>query len=70
MHVCQWCKMTKCTSLFLSLLARLSESATESGQLCHVSAEHTGLEPVHQQEPNEEWTEAKCSSVSDTFNRI
>lgn len=48
----------------LLLVARLSEPATESGQLCHVPSEHTGVEPDHQQESDEERTEAKCCSVS------
>ena len=48
----------------MSLSACLPEPATESGQLCHVTAEHTGLEPIHQQEPDEEWNPAKCCSVS------
>lgn len=46
------------------LVACLSEPATESGQLCHVPPEHTGVEPDHQQESDEERTEAKCCSVS------
>lgn len=48
----------------LLLVACLSEPATESGQLCHVPPEHTGVEPDHQQESDEERTEAKCCSVS------
>lgn len=46
------------------LVACLSEPATESGQLCHVPPEHTGVEPDHQQESDEERTQAKCCSVS------
>lgn len=57
------CILTVFTSLLL-LSACLSEPATESWQLCHVAAEHSGLEPVHQQEPDEKRTEAKCCSVS------
>lgn len=48
----------------LLLVACLSEPATKSGQLCHVPPEHTGVEPDHQQESDEERTEAKCCSVS------
>lgn len=54
------------TALLL-LSAGLSEPATESGQLRHIALEHAELEPVHQQEPDEERTEAKRCSVSVSF---
>lgn len=60
--ICIWAMLTLLSLLLL--VACLSEPATESGQLCHVAPEHTGVEPDHQQESDEERTEAKCCSVS------
>lgn len=66
-HVCSFC-MVADSNFTLSLLcfhsASLPEPATESWQLCHVAPERPGLEPVHQQEPDEERTETQCCSVS------
>lgn len=60
------CKTVQMTQLWFP--ACLSEPTTESGQFCHIASQHSRVEPVQQQEPDEEWAEAKRSSVSTAFH--